>query len=97
MLFHVTQKPRAGYTHDDQKKALEMWARWEPPKGFEVKSFFLAPDGRGFLVVDAETAEALYEAPAPWTVVYLDYDITPVVEVETGVELQQKGMAFREG
>jgi len=96
MLFHISQKPMPGFSNKDHKKALGMWAKWEPPKGLEIKSYWFAPDGRGFLIVEAKTAEALYEGNAPWVAVFLDYDITPVVEGEKGIALQEKAIAYRE-
>ena len=96
MLFHTTISPKAGVTHEDAKKSLEMWLRWKQPEGFEIKSFWLAPDGRGFLIVEAETAESAYEATGPWVNVNLDYDIVPIIEIEKAVPLMEKAIAFRE-
>jgi len=96
MLFHTTISPKAGYTHEDQKKVLAIWANWEPPEGFEIKSFYLSPNGGGFLIIEADSAEAIYESTAPWVGVLLEYDIVPVVDVDTGVGFQEKGIAARE-
>lgn len=96
MLFHVTFTPKAGYTHEDQKRTLALWSDYQPPEGFEIKSFHVAPDARGFLIVEAETIEALYEAPALWSRVLLDYDIVPVLEVDKSVEILSKVVADRE-
>ncbi len=43
------------------------------------------------------SAEVVYEATAPWSEAYLDYDIAPIVEIEMAVELLNKGIAFRNG
>jgi hypothetical protein len=97
MLFHASFRLKPGATTEDQKKMLDVWARWQPPEGYEIKYFWMAPDGRGFAIVDALTAEALYEAVAPWATVIVEYDFIPIVDVEIGAPLMEKGIAFREG
>jgi len=96
MLFHTTFTYRAGYTEKDAKRVLELWAKWQPPEGMEIKAFHVGVDGRGFLITEADTAEAIYEGVAPWAGVLLDYDIVPVVEIGKAVEIGQKTIAFRE-
>ena len=96
MLFHTAFTPRAGYTEEDGKRVLELWAKWQPPEGLEIKAFYVGVDGRGFVISEANTAEAVYEGVAPWAGVLLDYDIVPVVEVDKAVEIGQKAIAFRE-
>jgi hypothetical protein len=96
MLFHVSQKPKAGFTHEDQKLSLAMWTNWEPPTGLEIKMHVFGPDGTVYVLVEAETAEAVYEAPAPWSAVVFDFEIKPVVEVAAAIAIQEKTIAFRE-
>ena len=96
MLFHIIFKGKAGYTHEDQKRVLELWSRWQPPEGMEIKTFYVGVDGRGFIIIEAKTAEAIYEAIAPWVSVLFDYEVVPIIEVDKAVELLQKAIAFRE-
>ena len=96
MLFHTTFKNKSGYTEEDRKRVLGLWSKWQPPEGMEIKAFYVGVDGRGFLITEAQTAEAVYEAVAPWAGVLLDYEIVPIVEVGKAVELLQKTIAFRE-
>ena len=53
-------------------------------------------DSTGFALIEAESAEALMEGTAVWAGVLLDYDVIPVVPVETAVEIFQKAIAYRE-
>jgi hypothetical protein len=76
---------------------LALWAKWEPPEGFEIKMHLFSPDGSVYVLVETDSAEALYEAPAPWSAVIFDFEIKPVVEVDTAVALMGKAIAFREG
>ena len=55
----------------------------------------VAPDGRGFLITEADDAAAVFEAVAPWSGVLLDYDIVPVIEVEQAVPIWKKVMEKR--
>jgi len=96
MLFHVTFKAKAGYTEDDAKRVLELWSKWQPPEGMEIKAFCVAAGGGGYIITEAQSAEILFEAFAPWASVLLNYDIVPVVDVEKAAELGQKAIAFRE-
>jgi len=96
MLFHSTYKPRACSTHEDQKKILAIWSKFTPPEGFEIKAHYTSPEGGGFVIFEAATAEAIYEVNSLWSSVYLDYDIVPIIEVEKGVELMNKAVAIRE-
>ncbi len=97
MLFYVGWKPRAGQGPAEAEAGLDVFSRWETPDGFEFKGMWLRADGGGFCVCEAETAEVMYEATAPWSGAYLDYDIVPIVDIEVGVELANKAIAFRNG
>ena len=96
MLFHTTFKPKAGYTSDDQKRVLQLWAKWTPPEGLEIKSFYADMNGRGFLITEANDAKAIYEGIAVWLSVYLDYDIVPVIPVDEAVLMLQNAISQRE-
>ncbi len=72
---------------------MEIFSRWEPPTGMEIKGIWARPDGGGFGLFEVTSAEVVYEATAPWSEAYLDYDISPIVEIEMAVELLNKGIA----
>lgn len=95
MLFYVGWQPRAGQGAAEQKKTLEVFSRWKPPKGVDIKAFYGRVDGCGFAVVHADSAEALYTATSPWAGVYLDYEIVPIVLIEKAVEILNAGATFR--
>jgi hypothetical protein len=97
MLFYVGWKQRAGQGPEVAEKGLEVFTRWTPPQGLEFKGMWGRADGGGFCVCEAASAEAIFEATAPWAGAFLDYDITPIVDMKKGVELQQKAIAFRKG
>ncbi len=95
MLFHTTFRPKTGFTHQDQQAVLKLWSEWSPPAGFTIKSFHVSPDGRGFLITETDSAEAAYESTALWASVYLEYEMTPVIEVDKGVAILTKAIGKR--
>ncbi len=97
MLFLVSWKQRAGQGPNESEAGWEMYSRWEAPEGMEFKGFYGRADGGGFCLCETDSAEALYEASAPWAGVYLDYEIVPIVEMEKAAELSMKAAAFRKG
>ena len=97
MSFYVGWKPRVGQAPDAGEKGLEVFTRWTPPQGVEFKGMWGRADGGGFCVCEAASAEAIFEATAPWAGAFLDYDITPIVEMKKGVELQQKANRVPKG
>ena len=52
---------------------------------------------KGFCVCEASAAEVVLEATAPWSGAFLDYDIVPIVDMESSVEIFEKAIAFRNG
>ena len=97
MLFYVGWKPRAGHGPAEAEASLAVFARWQAPKGLEFKGMWARADGGGFAVCEASSAEAIYEATAPWSGAYLDYDIAPIVDMPKAVELLGKAIVFRKG
>jgi hypothetical protein len=93
MLFYTTYKPKPGFGHEDQKQALELWSKWQPPAGIEIKAFYLSADARGFVISEAKTAEAIFESIAPWAGNLLDYEIVPIVEMDKALPPLQKAVA----
>jgi hypothetical protein len=98
MLFLVSWKPRTGLDAQAGERGFEIFTRWKPPQGLDIKAmYFRADHDGGICVCEASSAEIVFEATAPWGGAYLDYDIVPIVATEKAVELQKKGIAFRKG
>jgi hypothetical protein len=97
MLFYVGWTTRSGQGAETADKGLEVFSRWKPPQGLEFKGMWARADGGGFCVCEASSAEVIFEATAPWAGSLLDYEISPIVEIQKGVELQMKAIAFRKG
>ena len=98
MQLLVTWKPCPGLSPAQREESLEVFTRWTPPVGLEIKAMYgRAGDGGGFAIVEADSAEAAFAATAPWAGTYLDYDLVPIVEIEKAVELSHAAIAFRKG
>jgi hypothetical protein len=94
VLFGVLYTPHAGTTEETQKRSLQLFTVWSPP--FEFKVHYARGDGKGGIsIVESETAEAIVEGISPW-LPFFDFEVTPVVDVQTAVPLFQRGYAWRD-
>ena len=95
MLFGIIVTPKADTTEKDEKRVLQLFANWNQPSGYEIKSHYLGSDGGTIIIAEASSAEAVSEASAPWHA-YFDMKVTPVVEIAKSVEISQKAFAWRD-
>jgi hypothetical protein len=78
-----------------EKKLLEVFSRWEPPKGYDIQGFWGYADGTGGAsVVDVDSAEAIAKALAPYTP-YARFSVRPILPIQDAVALTTDGIAFR--
>ena len=96
MLYFVTAKAKPGLSHSELKASLNLWEHWTPPEGLELKSFHMAVDGSMFILGETESSEALMESIAPWSGIYLNYEVHPVLPIKDAVVTIKKGIAARE-
>ena len=97
MLFYVGWKARPGSGAKEQEQGWEMFSRWRPPAGLDIKGMWGRADGGGFCVAEASDAEAIFEACAPWGGSLLDYEVVPILDMEATAMIGAKGIAFRNG
>lgn len=95
MLFFVRYKEKAGYTHEDQKKQVNLWVNFQPPEGFDIQQIYALSGGAGFALIEAPTAEILFDGLSLWAGVLLDYEIAPAAKVESAVESVNKAITIR--
>ena len=97
MLFFIGWKPRLAGGTAEQEEGLEVFGRWQPPKGVEFQSMWSRADGGGFGIAEVQSSEALLEAMAPWAGTYLDFECCPIVDIQRGTEIAHAGIRFRKG
>jgi hypothetical protein len=96
MTFALTWKNSPNATEERDKRILALFTKWSPPAGFEFKAFYDYADGDGGVaIVEASSAEAIYEAIAPWAT-FLTFRIRPVIATEKSVPILQKAIAWRD-
>ena len=79
-----------------QKRSLEVFGRWQPPEGTDFQAFYGFVDGGGgFAIIEAETAEALGQAMAPFTP-WLRFTPRPILPIEDTTAIAHSGIAFRD-
>ena len=96
MLFAVIYTARGNSSEESEKRSLQLFANWTPPAGFEFKSHYSFADGTGGIaIVDAQSAEAVLEAHAPWGP-FFNYRTVPVVDVEASIPIFDTSNAWRD-
>jgi hypothetical protein len=96
MLFASVYTYRPGTTEATLKRVTDLFVNWQPPKGYTFKAHYLFADGSGGVTLaEAESEAVVYEAAAPW-IPFLELRINPVVEIEKGVEIALRAIAWRE-
>jgi Domain of unknown function (DUF3303) len=96
MLFAIVWTNRAGATEDTDKRSLKLFTNWKPPAGLDFKGFYDYADGNGGIAIaESNSAEALLEATAPWTV-FFNFTIRPIVPSDRSPAIFEKAMAWRD-
>jgi hypothetical protein len=96
MLFAITFTPRPGWSEQVEKRTLSVFTNWQPPKGYEFKALYDYADGDGGLaIVEAATAEAIYEAHAVFGA-FFQFGVRPIVPADAAVPILQKAAAWRD-
>jgi hypothetical protein len=96
MTFGVTWTANASWNESSDKRTIHLFTNWAPPAGFEFKAFYDYADGNGGLaIVEVASAEALFEALAPWGA-FFTFEARPIVPTDKAVPLIQKAIAWRD-
>jgi hypothetical protein len=92
MLFGIVYTPRNS-SEASEKRSLQLFTSWQPPIDF--KGHWALATGGGIAVAEADTAEAVFEAVAPWSA-FFDFQVTPAIPVEDAVPIFMKTNAWRD-
>jgi hypothetical protein len=96
MLFATTYTTRGEGSEEAAKRVQQIYSQWKPPEGVEIKAFYSLADGSGGIVIsEANSPAAMLEAISPFTP-YLDYRVTPIVEIAEAVSIGQRVNAWRD-
>jgi hypothetical protein len=92
MLVMMRYRFRGG---EAGRQAYERFAKWSPPAGLEIKAGWTAAsnDG-GFLLLDVADVATLLEFSAQFKDLNDELEITPVVELNEGVNIAMKAYAW---
>jgi uncharacterized protein DUF3303 len=98
--YVVSWKVRSGGTaqqnHDDGKKLLDTFAKWQIPADQNFLQFLARADGQGgYAVVETDNPASLADAPAKFST-WLEFDIDPVIDIMDNVAVIAAGAEFRE-
>ncbi len=96
MQFVIIGTPRSGAGAEqarESRRMSEKFASWQPPEGVAFDQLLIAPDGRAFAVVSADSLEPIVEAAAQWSTIS-EAEVVPVVSAEVGVEASRRGLEW---
>jgi hypothetical protein len=96
MLFQVNYTARAGGSakenEESVRRAQALFAKWTPPAGMEIKSFYARADGRGgSVVIEANDVKVLLDGPAKFGAVN-DFEIVPILDITEAVAVQNEAL-----
>jgi Protein of unknown function (DUF3303) len=95
MLFQVSYKAKALGSEAMDKRVMQVFGKWRPPAGMEVKAHYARPDGSGFLIVEANSVAPLVESNTVY-MTWMDVEVTPIVDVSEAVPAIERALAFRD-
>ncbi len=95
MLFVTTYTPKPNLGHQDEKRLLQLFAKWTPPEGSEITQHYAFAGGGGVTIGESESAAALLEALAPFSE-FFDFQPHPAVEIVEAVGILGKVIAWRD-
>ena len=79
---------------DSTDKLLQAFGSWTPPAEWTISEFVARVDGKGGLLIcetdDLSSIDRAVSQYLPW----LDYDVTPVVDIGDGVGTLAEGVAW---
>jgi hypothetical protein len=92
MLFQLTYTTRAGGSAKENEESARftqaLFAKWSPPPGMDIKSFYARADGRGGTVVlETDNVKALLDGPAKFGSIN-DFEIVPILDITEAVAIQ---------
>lgn len=96
MLFQVSYTTRATgsvkQNEQSARRAQALFAKWSPPSGMEIKSFYARADGRGgTLVLEADDVKVLLDGPAKFGFIN-DFEIVPILPIAEAVAIQGEAL-----
>jgi hypothetical protein len=98
--YLVSWKARQGGTgqqnHDDVKKNLATFAKWQPPPGQNFLQFLARVDAQGgYAVVETDDQASLTDGPTKFGT-WFEFEVIPVVDIGDGVTQLEAAIKFRE-
>lgn len=93
MLFGMVYTLR-NPTEQTDRRGINLFTNWTPPQGVEFQAHYEFADGSGGMAtLQVASAEALYEATAPFRDI-VEFKLVPVVEISVAIPLVQKTQAW---
>jgi hypothetical protein len=96
MLFAVSYQVRANATEASQKRALSLFAHWQPPATYLFKAHYANADGSGGLaLVETDSAAAALDVHGAW-LPFFEFRMVPIIEIEQAIQIGAAHVKWRE-
>ena len=83
-------------TEEQQKRQTELFSKWTPPEGVEIKAIYAFADASGGIVLsESNSAAAVFEAHMPWEP-FVDWKTSPIIDVAEVIPIAQKVYGWRD-
>lgn len=94
--WKTRQNGTAQQNHDDIKKTLATFAKWQPPADQNFVQFLARVDNQGgYAVVETDNPAGIIDGPSKF-VTFNEFEVIPVVDIAEGVAQFAAGVEFRE-
>ena len=96
MLFVDIYTYKENLGEEGQKRLTNLFTKWAPPGGVEIKSHYSFADGSGGLaIMEASTPAAVLEGCTAW-LPFEDQRIVALVDITEAVPISMKVFAWRD-
>ena len=94
--WKARQNRTAQQNHDDVKKTLATFAKWQPRADQNFLQFVQRVDGQGgYAVVETDKPADIGDGPSKFAT-FNEFEVIPVIDIADGVAENAAGVEFRE-
>jgi hypothetical protein len=94
--WKARQNGTAQQNHDDVKKTLATFAKWQPRADQNFLQFVQRVDGQGgYAVVETDNPAGIGDGPSKFAT-FNEFEVIPVIDIADGVAENAAGVEFRE-
>ena len=94
MKLMIALRYKHGLTEAEHDRITQLWQKWSPPPGIEILAHYVTPDAKAFLIVETDSAEALFEMNSAWFP-FCEYEVNPILEASEAARIEDRAVTWR--